>query len=53
VKPEFVRCELCKAEIPSEACKLAAYSTTIDGTKYLFCCEKCAERYKQKKKGKK
>ena len=53
MNPEFVRCELCKAEIPSETCKLAAYSTTIDGTKYLFCCEKCAERYKQKEKGKK
>lgn len=53
MNPEFVRCEFCKAEIPSEACRLAACSTTIDGAKYLFCCEKCAERYKQKKKDKK
>jgi len=48
--PEFVRCEFCKSKIPSETCKLAAYSTVIEGKQYLFCCEQCAERYKEKKK---
>ncbi|MCJ7470174.1 hypothetical protein MUO74_06715 [Candidatus Bathyarchaeota archaeon] len=51
MKPQFVRCEQCKTEIPSESCKLAAYSTTINGKPYIFCCESCATRYKQKKHG--
>jgi len=50
MKTEFVRCESCKAEIPTETCKLAAYRTVIDGKEYLFCCIKCAEQYKQKKR---
>jgi YHS domain-containing protein len=50
--PEFVRCEFCKSEIPSETCQFAAYSTMIDGKKYLFCCEQCAMRYKAKTKNK-
>jgi YHS domain-containing protein len=50
VKTEFVRCEMCKAEIPSESCKFAAYSTKIDGKEYLFCCIKCAQKYKEKKR---
>jgi YHS domain-containing protein len=50
--PEFVRCEFCKSEIPSETCKLAAYSTVVDGKQYLFCCEQCAERYRERKKKK-
>jgi YHS domain-containing protein len=50
VKPKFVRCEYCKVEIlPSEACRLAAYTTTIDGKEYVFCCVRCAERYEKKK----
>ena len=49
MKPEFVKCEYCKVEIPSETCKLAAYTTTVDGKKYTFCCVKCSERYEQKK----
>ena len=50
MKPEFVRCEFCKAEIPTEACRLAACRTVIDGKEYVFCCTKCAQRYQQKKK---
>jgi YHS domain-containing protein len=50
--PEFVRCDFCKSEIPSETCKLAAYSTTIEGKPYVFCCEQCATRYKEKRKKK-
>ena len=49
MKPEFIRCEFCKVEIPSETCKLAAHTTTIDGKEYTFCCVKCAERFKQKR----
>jgi YHS domain-containing protein len=50
--PEFVRCEFCKSQIPSETCKLAAHSKVIDGKQYLFCCEQCAERYNEKKRKK-
>jgi YHS domain-containing protein len=49
MKPEFVKCDYCKAEIPSEACRLAAHTTVIDGKEYVFCCAKCAQRYKKKK----
>lgn len=48
--PEFVKCEFCRTEIPSGTCKLAAYSTVIDGKPYVFCCLQCAERYKKKRK---
>ncbi len=51
MKPEFIRCENCKAEIPAETCQLAAYKTTIDGKEYLFCCIKCAQRYRHEKIG--
>ncbi|HVP26159.1 MAG TPA: hypothetical protein VMT26_00630 [Candidatus Bathyarchaeia archaeon] len=50
MKPEFIRCEFCKTEIPSETCKLAAYKTRIDGKEYVFCCVQCAKRYEQKRK---
>lgn len=50
MKPEFIRCENCKTEVPTEICQLAAYRTTIDGKEYLFCCIKCADRYRQKKR---
>lgn len=49
MKPEFVRCEFCKTEIPAQTCKLAAYNTIIDGKQYLFCCKNCATQYEQKK----
>ncbi|MDH5482911.1 MAG: hypothetical protein OEY22_08545 [Candidatus Bathyarchaeota archaeon] len=46
---ESTRCEFCKIEIPSETCKLAAYTTMIDGREYNFCCKICAEKYRRKK----
>lgn len=52
MKAEFIKCENCKAEIPTEICQLAAYKTTIEGKEYLFCCVKCAERYEKKRKEK-
>jgi YHS domain-containing protein len=50
MKPQFVQCEFCKAEIPQEACKLASHRTVIKGKQYVFCCARCAERYGQTKK---
>jgi len=50
MKPKFIQCELCKKVIPLETCELATYRTAIDGKEYVFCCEKCAKKYSQKKK---
>jgi len=50
MKPQFVRCEYCKMEIPQEQCELAAFRTIIDGKEYLFCCAKCAQQYQKKAK---
>jgi len=49
MKPQFVRCEFCKAEISDEACKLASHCTVINGKEYVFCCAKCAQRYQKTK----
>jgi len=49
MKKEFIRCEFCSIPIPLETCQLAAYRTIIDGKEYIFCCQKCAERYQQRK----
>jgi YHS domain-containing protein len=48
MKPEFIKCEFCKVEIPSETCNLAAHTTKISGKEYTFCCVSCAERYKKR-----
>jgi len=50
MKKEFVKCEYCRADIPTETCKLAVYHTTINGKEYTFCCQKCAQRFQQRKK---
>jgi YHS domain-containing protein len=52
VKEEFVKCSYCKAEMPTEACKLAAYRKTIEGKQYVFCCANCAQRFEKKGKPK-
>jgi len=49
MKKEFVKCEFCQIEIPQEICKLAAYTTVIDGKEYAFCCRAHAQKYQQKK----
>jgi YHS domain-containing protein len=50
MKPEFVKCDYCKAEIPLEQCEMATYRMMIDGKEYVFCCASCAKRYQTKKK---
>ena len=50
MKPQFVRCEHCKMEIPQEKCELAAYKRVIDGKEYLFCCANCFQKYEQRTK---
>jgi hypothetical protein len=49
MKSKFVKCECCSEDIYSDKCELAAFSTVIDGKKYLFCCKNCAKEYEQKK----
>ena len=48
-KTEFVKCQYCNIEIPSETCELAAYSAVIDGKEYTFCCKTCAKDYEREK----
>jgi len=45
MKKEFIRCEFCNIPIPLETCQLATYRVTINGKEYVFCCQKCAEKY--------
>jgi YHS domain-containing protein len=49
MKSKFIKCECCSEDIQSEKCELAAYSTVIDGKKYLFCCKNCAKEFGEKK----
>ncbi len=53
MKKEFVKCEACKLEIPSQGCELAAVKTKIDGKEYYFCCQNHAKRYQKKRKASK
>jgi YHS domain-containing protein len=53
MKPKTVKCDFCEADISPEQCQLANYKTVIDGKEYFFCCSICAQKGKQKKKGKK
>jgi len=46
----FVKCEMCNAEIPADKCVLATYKRVIEGKEYFFCCVRCAEAFKRKKK---
>jgi YHS domain-containing protein len=49
MKPDFIRCEFFRTEIPTEKCELAAHRAVIGGKEYIFCCAQCAQRYVQKK----
>jgi len=53
VKPKFIRCEICKAEIPADICEFAVYRAVIDGEEYVFCCAQLYKRYREKKKNEK
>jgi len=46
----FVKCEMCNAEIPADGCVFATHKKVIDGKKYVFCCVRCAETFKRRKK---
>ncbi|UCG44787.1 MAG: hypothetical protein JSV58_05170 [Candidatus Bathyarchaeota archaeon] len=48
MKTKLIKCGLCKREIPSETCELAAYQTVVNGEKHTFCCEACARTYQKK-----
>jgi YHS domain-containing protein len=48
-KTDFVKCQFCSTEIPSQSCELAAYFAVIDGKKYTFCCKTCAKEYERDK----
>jgi hypothetical protein len=46
---KFIQCEQCKAELEDDKCEFAVYSHIINGEDHVFCCKKCAERYKKKR----
>jgi len=46
----FVKCKMCNAEILADKCVFAAHKEVIEGTEYIFCCVRCAEAFKRKKK---
>ena len=48
MKPEFIKCGCCNADL-SKACELAAYTATINGKEYVFCCKNCAKQFEQEK----
>ena len=37
-------------KITGDKCEFAIYTYVIDGKEYVFCCEKCAEKYQKKKR---
>ena len=47
--PKFIRCDNCKIEVPSKRCEFADYHVTIDDVEYVFCCEKCAQQFREHK----
>lgn len=49
MKKATTKCKFCDKEIPGETCQLAAYTTVIDGKTTTFCCQICANEYKQEK----
>ncbi|MGQ9788015.1 MAG: hypothetical protein ACUVQM_01680 [Candidatus Hadarchaeaceae archaeon] len=45
---DFIRCELCQAEIQGEKCAFAVHRKVIGGKEYYFCCENHAKRFEGK-----
>jgi len=43
---KFIKCKLCNAKI-EDKCEFAIHKRTCNGEEYIFCCEKCAETYKE------
>lgn len=50
MRPKFVKCELCKIEVPSEKCEFATFKIIVDGKEQFFCCSKCYEKNQKKEK---
>ena len=48
MKP-FVKCKMCKVEIPKNKCVFATHKKVSDGKEYIFCCSSCAEAFEKKK----
>lgn len=48
---KFIRCNQCNASILGDTCQFATHKRVIDGEEYVFCCQKCAEKFKPRKTG--
>ncbi|MEM3421403.1 MAG: hypothetical protein QW835_07340 [Candidatus Hadarchaeum sp.] len=44
----FIKCELCQAEIQGKKCVFAVHKRVIGGKEYFFCCESHAKRFEKK-----
>jgi len=55
MKPTFIKCDYCKAEICDDTgkCVFAIHKRVIDGKEYYFCCESHANRFEKEKRKKK
>ena len=55
MKPIFIKCDYCRADIRDETgkCVFAIHKRVIDGIEYHFCCASHAERFEREKKKKK
>ena len=36
---DFVKCEVCNAEIPADKCVFAIYNRVIHGKEQTYCCQ--------------
>ncbi len=45
----FIKCEMCKAEVPVEKCVFAVHKKVVGGKEHVFCCARCAENYEKNK----
>jgi len=52
MKPVFIKCDYCRADIRDETgkCVFAICRRVIDGREYSFCCEAHADRFEREKK---
>jgi YHS domain-containing protein len=45
---QFMKCDLCNAEISGEKCVFAVHRRTHGGVEYFFCCERHANEFEKK-----
>jgi len=46
---KLIKCQQCSMKIGDKMCEFAVHKSSKDGEEYIFCCEKCAEKYEKEK----